>query len=95
MKHFAKLIFLSFFIIISANPAFALKVTSFTVDALNYAHVIVAFDDIEKSGYVSCIFKNKSGDPLGKVRGYIDGVGTISKSFPLGTKVSSVICKEK
>ena len=77
------------------SPAYALKVTSFTINLLNNANVIVAFDDLDKKGWVVCIFYNKAGNPVGKASGYIDGVGSINHFFALNTEVSGVRCSEK
>jgi hypothetical protein len=95
MRKILPFIFTFFLISVAMSPAYALKVTSFTVNVLNEANVIVAFDDLDKTGLVVCIFYNKADNPVGKARGYIDGVGSIKHWFALNTEVSSVRCSEK
>ena len=72
-----KKLFLSCFTVLAFKNCFALEITNYQSDSFGMAHnITVAFDDLDKQGYVRCIItKNKK--PIAQKRQFIDGVGTL------------------
>ena len=82
---FKKIIFIIFasYLINYSLHANSIEVNSFTIDIIDQHHVSVAFEDLEKSGWVTCFFLNKESKPIDKVVGYISGVGILKKVLPV------------
>ena len=73
-----------FFCLYFPLSAQALEITNYSVSATGRFHdVIVAFDDLGKSGQVRCVIR-KDDKPVGMATEWIQGVGTVRVQMPGG-----------
>ena len=87
-------IFLGCFICFS-GPSHAVDINYYTVSATGVFHdVMVAFDDLDKTGKVRCVIE-KNGKPVGMSTAGISGVGTLQIMISGGVKGNTAAsCKE-
>ncbi len=75
-------ILLLLFLLVTSN-VYALEITDFRLNIINYFMVTVALDDLDSGATVTCTIYY-DGKPIARQSDYINGVGTMEIRNPAG-----------